>query len=113
MSGVILVGGDCPFIDEDYIESAILALKKHDVVIGPANDGGYVLLGLSQDTPQLFENIDWGTESVFEATLNIVEREKLSYKVLPALSDIDRPEDLKQLDQKHFSKSLQFFSHKR
>ncbi len=95
----ILVGTDCPFIDEGYLLKACTALKKFDVVIGPATDGGYVLLGLKQAHTSLFENIQWGESSVFEETVNQIKRLGLNYSVLPELSDIDRPEDLQSLQQ--------------
>ncbi len=95
----ILVGTDCPFIDDDYLSKACIALKKYDVVIGPATDGGYVLLGLKQAHSSLFEGIQWGEASVFEATLSQIKYLGLSYSVLPELSDIDRPEDLQSLQQ--------------
>jgi rSAM/selenodomain-associated transferase 1 len=96
---VILVGTDCPFIDVDYLLSACKALKSHDVVIGPAEDGGYVLLGLKVAARSLFDGISWGQPSVFEDTIKAINALGLSSLCLPRLSDIDYPEDLKHLSR--------------
>ncbi len=105
---VIFVGSDCPFIDAHYITSAIKQLALHDVVIGPASDGGYVLLGLRDEYSQLFESIDWGSDNVFSQTLQRVEAQGLSYSVLDMLPDIDRPEDLGLLKRPDYEHLLVF-----
>ena len=96
--GVFLVGTDCPFIDRNYLQAACDGLDNHDTVIGPAEDGGYVLLGLKKPIPALFETIAWGTERVFEQTMTALNRLRLSCYTLPVLPDIDRPADLALLD---------------
>ena len=97
----IVLGSDCPFIDRHYLERALSALATHDMVIGPATDGGYVLLGLRRGAVHaaLFEEITWGGDQVFKQTIVKAERLGLSYEVLPELSDIDRPEDLGLLNE--------------
>ena len=93
--GVLLLGSDCPFVDELYLRSALKFLAKDvGVVFGPAQDGGYVLLGLRQALPQLFEDIAWGTEQVLAQSCQKVGSH---YVCLPSLVDIDRPQDLTQL----------------
>lgn len=94
---VILVGTDCPFIDTHYLQAACAALFNNDVVVGGADDGGYVLLGLKQPKPELFTGIDWGSERVYEQTLSAIAKENLSYSALPRLADIDRPSDIQRL----------------
>lgn len=91
---VILIGSDCPFIDAGYLDEAIAQLSQNDVVIGPATDGGYVLLGLKKAHVSLFEGIAWGTEVVYEQTIEKIKGLGLDYAALSALADIDRPEDL-------------------
>lgn len=91
---VLLVGSDCPGIDSVYIEAAFAALKESDVVLGPATDGGYVLIGAKRINAGIFEDINWGTEQVFEQTVESLRKTGLSWACLPTLSDIDRPEDL-------------------
>jgi len=94
---VLLVGTDCPFINSEYLQKACAALTTHDVVIGPADDGGYVLLGLKQAHTTLFDDIDWGTGQVYSQTLAAISQSKLSHYVLPTLADIDRPDDVQKL----------------
>lgn len=95
--GVFVVGSDCPFLSAEYLQIACSRLAQYDVVIGPADDGGYVLLGLKEPNAELFKDIEWGGCSVFEATLSKVREFNLSYYVLPTLSDIDHPQDLVKL----------------
>jgi len=93
---VIIVGTDCPALDEEYIEQAIQALEHHDVVLGPAEDGGYVLLGLRKFSAELFSDISWGSNRVLEQTRQVLEDLSWSYKELGIMHDIDRPEDLRR-----------------
>ncbi|MFP6802566.1 MAG: TIGR04282 family arsenosugar biosynthesis glycosyltransferase [Pseudomonadales bacterium] len=93
---VILVGADLPLIDRSYIEQAVSALKTHDVVLGPADDGGYGLVGVNAKTPDIFYDIDWGTERVLSQTCARLNRDGLDYGLLPLIWDVDRPEDLQR-----------------
>jgi uncharacterized protein len=90
---VCIIGSDTFEISPAIIKEAFQALEKNDVVIGPANDGGYYLLGMQELQPELFHNKPWSTESVLAQTLEDIERLKLSYYLLPVLSDIDHKED--------------------
>lgn len=93
---VILIGSDCPDLNEDYLEYALQAMYSGvDVVIGPAADGGYVLLGLRQSDPALFTGVEWGSSRVLQQTIDRVCSRNLVYLLLHPLSDIDRPEDLR------------------
>jgi hypothetical protein len=97
---VIFIGTDCPALDIRYLEQALKALQSgKQLVVGPAADGGYVLIGCSELYAALFEGIDWGTSEVLSQTLQKAEQLKLDYAVLATLSDIDRPEDLQLLQQ--------------
>jgi rSAM/selenodomain-associated transferase 1 len=91
---IIIIGTDCPDLSPHLIEEAFLALNYHDVVLGPASDGGYYLIGLSQSFPMLFNHIDWGSDRVLAQTKKIIEQEKLRVYDLPVLTDVDRPDDL-------------------
>jgi len=91
---IVVIGTDCPSLTPTLLAQAFHALASHDLVIGPAADGGYYLIGLSHPIPELFQGIDWGTSEVFAQTLNIADSLDLSYSLLPVLTDIDRPEDL-------------------
>jgi len=92
--GVILVGSDCPGIDADYLGRAAAALQSLDVVLGPAMDGGYVLIGARSVPAALFRGMPWGTGEVYAQTLAALRRSGLDWTELPPLTDIDRPEDL-------------------
>lgn len=94
-SKLLVVGTDCPFIDHAYLQQAVSALDDHDCVVGPASDGGYVLIGMTRPQPALFNSIEWGSDRVLAQTLsNMGER---SYHLLPVLHDIDHPHDLVHL----------------
>lgn len=91
---IIVTGSDCPDIAEAQITRSLALLKTHDVVLGPAVDGGYYLIGLNRLYAPLFENIPWSTAQVLERTQAIAHQSNLSVALLDPLSDIDRPEDL-------------------
>jgi rSAM/selenodomain-associated transferase 1 len=86
---VVLIGGDCPDVTGSLIEEAGRLLQSHDVVIGPAADGGYYLLGMNAPEKGLFKCIDWSTERVFSQTMTCVIELGLSCAHLPVLSDVD------------------------
>ena len=90
---VLIIGSDLYDIKEEDLKMAFLALDDHDYVLGPAQDGGYYLLGMKKETPQLFSNKDWSTEKVFEQTLEDLKFEKV--KLLPVRNDIDTFEDMR------------------
>ena len=96
---ILLVGADCPDLDQDLIHRALQMLNTHDLALGPTFDGGYYLLGIgptcaTADLNTLLTDIPWGTSEVLEQTLARAETAGCSYDVLPTLHDIDRPEDL-------------------
>jgi hypothetical protein len=91
---VLLVGSDCPAIDAVYLEQALLELDGVPVVVGPALDGGYVLIGARQVEPGLFSGISWGGDRVYAQTLLRLQALGLRWAELPVLADIDRPADL-------------------
>ncbi len=94
----VIIGSDCPNLNYQLILQAFDLLLQNDLVIGPATDGGYYLIGLSRFIPELFKGINWSTAEVFQQTIEIADRLNLSVAYLPKLSDIDRPEDLAILD---------------
>lgn len=91
---VIIVGTDCPDLDASTISGAIDALGRSDVVLGPAADGGYYLIGFRQARPELFHGIDWGSERVLQQTLDRAAASQLKVTRLQTLPDVDNPEDL-------------------
>ena len=93
---VILVGTDLPLINKSYIDRAVSSLGDHEVVLGPAEDGGYGLVGVKAEVPDMFSDIDWGTENVLSQTCRSLNWGGRSYSLLPLIWDVDRPEDLQR-----------------
>lgn len=90
---VVIVGSDLFDLKPHHITDAFKALEQNDVVIGPAQDGGYYLLGMKTLLPQVFNNKAWSSETVFENTLKDLQNHKV--EILEMLNDIDTFEDLK------------------
>jgi rSAM/selenodomain-associated transferase 1 len=91
---VVLIGVDCPDLNAPILTEAFQMLDRHDLVLGPAADGGYYLIGLSRLVPDLFVGINWGTDRVLAQTKDIANRLQLNTHYLPILNDVDLPEDL-------------------
>ncbi len=89
----ILIGTDIPLLDADYIASAAEALATHDAVLGPAEDGGYVLVGLSRPL-EIFGDIAWSTPGVLAATRANLTAQRATWRELAVLWDVDTPADL-------------------
>jgi len=93
-NAVLVIGTDCPDISPKILDAAWHSLKTADVVLGPAEDGGYYLIGIKQPDRQLFAGIDWGTERVRDQTLARCREQRKSVSQLPLLGDVDEAEDL-------------------
>lgn len=94
----ILIGTDCPALDRAYLALACDALAQgHPAVLGPAEDGGYVLIGLRRPAPTLFAGIDWGGPQVLAQTRRRLADLGWAAVELPTLWDLDRPADLQRL----------------
>ncbi len=91
---VILLGADTPALSAAHLIEAAAALARADAVIGPAEDGGYWLLGLSRPMPFLFADMAWSTEAVYPTTRARLAAAGIEPEVLTTLHDCDRPEDL-------------------
>ncbi|UHD17317.1 TIGR04282 family arsenosugar biosynthesis glycosyltransferase [Thiocapsa bogorovii] len=91
---VLLLGADIPSLDADYCASALATLGESDAALGPAEDGGYVLLGLKAPAPALFTDMPWGGEHVAAMTRGRIASLGWRCSELPVLWDLDRPEDL-------------------
>jgi rSAM/selenodomain-associated transferase 1 len=96
-SGVVIIGSDCPDLDTDLLLQSFRSLRQHDLVLGPATDGGYYLIGLSRFIPEIFNGISWSTAAVLRQTVEVAKSMELAIAYLPTLTDIDRPEDLDRL----------------
>lgn len=95
-----IIGSDLPELTHELIEQAYRELDEVDVVIGPAKDGGYYLLGSNEHIPQIFNDKSWSTDNVFDETIQDLINMKKIWHELPILNDIDTEEDLKLLDVK-------------
>jgi rSAM/selenodomain-associated transferase 1 len=93
---VVVIGTDTPWMGAQRVRRAFAELKANDVVIGPAEDGGYYLLGMRKFVPDIFRKIPWSTERVLELTLKKIVVLKLRKRLLKQDFDLDRPEDLKR-----------------
>ncbi len=94
---VLIIGTDCMELSPDILDEAFEALGYHELVIGPAEDGGYYLLGMKEAHPALFADKLWSTSSVFRETVEDAKRLRLNYHQLKKLADVDQYEDLKGL----------------
>jgi len=96
---VVLIGSDSPDLPEEYIEQAFAILQTKDVVLGPAVDGGYYLIGFKKTTfiSQVFVDIPWSSNTVFEETLLKIKQANRTMGFLPVWSDVDTIIDLKNL----------------
>ncbi|HIF15319.1 MAG TPA: glycosyltransferase [Bacteroidetes bacterium] len=90
---VIAIGTDSFEITSDIIDNAFRSLEDSDIVIGPAKDGGYYLIGMNEHKAELFKDIEWGTDTVLSNTLSIIKDMACKHLLLKELSDIDTLED--------------------
>lgn len=98
---VVIIGSDCLEITAHHISQAFLALHRSQVVIGPATDGGYYLLGLSEPFPFLFENKPWSQPELLAQTIAELQETGVSYELLDELTDIDEWADYEHYLNKH------------
>lgn len=85
----VIIGSDCPYIQPSHIHEAFAMLEGHDVVYGPALDGGYYLLGMNQLYTTLFEDITWSTSEVLNQSLDQCKASNLSVTTIESLEDVD------------------------
>ncbi len=104
----ILIGSDLPDLTPAVLQEAMASLAENDVVIGPASDGGYYLIGFHKHTlmPRMFQGIPWSTETVFQETMAILQNSALSVHQAPKWNDVDTLEDLRALCKR--SKDTEF-----
>ncbi|TFH72484.1 glycosyltransferase [Gammaproteobacteria bacterium LSUCC0112] len=98
---VLVIGADCVSLDDEYVSDAVSKLRAGArVVLGPAEDGGYVLLGVRNQVPApLFEGIDWGTARVLDQTRVKLQQMLTDWQEMPTRWDVDVPEDLTRLER--------------
>lgn len=95
-SPVLFIGSDLPDLAASHLLEAAALMQTDRTVLGPAADGGYWALGLTQPAPYLFEAMPWGTDQVFALTLARLRERSIEPALLPTLADCDRPEDLER-----------------
>lgn len=93
---VVIIGSDCPSINAGLLSEAFRILRQKDAALGPANDGGYYLLGLTRPLPPLFRHKEWSTETVLHHSIRDLQQNGFAYQLLDEQIDIDSLEDLKQ-----------------
>ena len=101
---VIIIGTDIPDISKTLLSKAFLELENKDIVIGPSNDGGYYLIGMNKYSPELFNNIEWSTNLVFEKTINKIVQNNFNHKILEELIDLDLKENLLSWYETNYNK---------
>lgn len=89
----VIVGSDCPSVDAGYVNQALTALDRADVVLGPSDDGGYVLIGARTHLAGMLADVSWGTDRALADTLDRLEAVGLSCEQLPPRWDVDEPGD--------------------
>lgn len=97
---VVLIGADSPDLPVRFIEDAFLILNNYELVIGPSEDGGYYLIGMSKPLDAIFQDISWGSRDVLEKTISTAEKEGIKHLLLPEWYDIDDIEGLRQWKSK-------------
>lgn len=97
---LVLVGSDCPGIDRAYLESAFAVLESEAIVFGPAEDGGFVLVGCTQEgvdsLAEAFTEVEWGSSKVLEQSLAGLQAQGITASLLTTLYDIDTADDLRR-----------------
>lgn len=91
---IIIIGSDCNELTTDILNEGFQQLKRNDIVIGPAKDGGYYLLGMNQFIPELFDDKKWSSGSVYEDTVNQIKKMDKKFFSLPLLNDVDEENDI-------------------
>lgn len=109
---VMIIGSDCAGHTACTLSNAFEELERSEFVIQPAEDGGYVLVGMSQLFSSVFRGVQWGGSSVYEDTMDIVSSKDIEFSVLPVSFDVDRVEDLKKLES-HVYETQTFSNTKR
>jgi hypothetical protein len=109
---VVLVGSDSPDLPPSIIDEAFHGLASHDMVLGPASDGGYYLIGFTSGclVKEVFQGLNWGSYTVFEDTLSISRKQGLNVHILPPWNDIDDIDDLRLFFERHKDKGRNAFT---
>lgn len=104
---VVLIGADSPDLPVYYIKDTFSKLNYYELVIGPAEDGGYYLIGMNMPLDVLFKGIKWGSNSVLKDTISIANNEGIRYFLLPQWYDIDDTKSLRKWKNQQLSAVIQ------
>ncbi len=101
----VLIGSDIPDLAKAVLQESFASLEKNDLVLGPAADGGYYLMGFNKDSflPELFHGIEWSSPTVFRDTVDIARAAKRSLHLAPEWNDVDSVQDLRKLFKRNES----------
>jgi rSAM/selenodomain-associated transferase 1 len=99
---VIAIGGDCPGLTSEVLERTGEALDEADVVLGPAKDGGYTLIGMKECHSELFSGISWGTDRVLEETIIRLKEGSHHFSLLEELEDVDEYDSWLRAKERYF-----------
>ncbi|MCI0376062.1 MAG: TIGR04282 family arsenosugar biosynthesis glycosyltransferase [Gemmataceae bacterium] len=94
---LVLIGSDSPTLPLEYVQRAFELLEEADIVLGPASDGGYYLIGCKARVPPVFDGIVWGSAEVLEQTVRRLQEARSHYALLPTWYDVDTLDDLRRL----------------
>ena len=103
---VLVIGTDCPALTVDHLRNVAEVLRGYDAALIPAEDGGYVLIGLRRPQPALFSGISWGSPAVAAETRWLLSAHDLTWRELPPLWDVDAPDDVERLRRDGFGALL-------
>ena len=98
---VVIIGSDCPYLTPSIMDDAFFSLEQSDFVVGPTYDGGYYLLGMKIFTANIFDDIEWSTECVFDQTIDKIKNQGSTFQLLPTLHDIDTEDDWNRYKSDH------------
>jgi len=96
-----MIGSDCPRLDKKTIDIAFKALEEHDLVLGPALDGGIYLIGLRKMNEEILDDVDWGSDSVFKKIFSNAEGLSFSTSILESKQDVDRLDDFLNFEEEY------------
>jgi rSAM/selenodomain-associated transferase 1 len=99
---VIAIGGDCPGLTSEVLQRAGEALEEADVVLGPATDGGYTLIGMKEFHPELFAGISWGTDRVLKETITRLKKDNHRFSLLEEQEDVDEYDSWLRAKERYF-----------
>lgn len=93
-SKAVIIGSDCYELTTEFITDAFAQLHTKDIIIGPAKDGGYYMLGMNAPFKEVFTDIEWSTSTVLQKTLDLIHQQCYSLSKLPMLTDVDTEQDI-------------------